>query len=109
MNPVSACYTVPPVTFLLFTEKGGWLFSTIKNEILECFQKDAACLAISTTVDCSEHLHTLKKKIKKMNWSFSFFYVDKCMQSEVSSDGALYSNKILFIYVDQTTCNLSLI
>lgn len=45
------------------------------------FSEDSACLAISMTMDCSKHLHTLKKETK-LNCLFSFFYLDDCMQSE---------------------------
>ena len=67
--------------------------------VLNVFKKDAACRAISNDRGLFlTFAYTLKKKT---------MYVDMCMQREVSSDGALYSNEILFICVDPTTCNLS--
>lgn len=53
--------------------------------------------------------YTKKKQQKKELFiSFLFMWTNVYAKWKVSSDGALYSNKILFIYVDQATCNLSL-
>lgn len=89
----------------MFSFRGkGIVLYDLKIKLLNVFKR---CCLSSNLYDRGLFL-TFAYTQKKWTLNFpSFMWTCVYAKWKVSSDGALYSNKILFICVDPTTCNLS--